>query len=200
MERFSFDEAYLRNLREGDFRTEQHFFKYFNPLLLGKVRYRVRTAHLVDDICQETFVRVFKKLRSGDIHSAPSIGAFVNSTCENVLREFSRFKLRDRAPDAEPPDPPDHAADVLTTIVNQENRRMVQKVLKQLPPKERHLLRVVFFEEKDRDEICRELGVDRDYLRVLLHRAIEAFRAAWEKHHRIATLRGTVGRTAGETS
>jgi RNA polymerase sigma-70 factor (ECF subfamily) len=30
---------------------------------------------------------------------------------------------------------------------------------------------MIFIEERDKDDVCRELGIDRDYLRVLLHRA-----------------------------
>ncbi|MFZ0413046.1 MAG: sigma factor-like helix-turn-helix DNA-binding protein, partial [Candidatus Acidiferrales bacterium] len=52
----------------------------------------------------------------------------------------------------------------------------VLKVLERLSAKDRQLLRRVFLEEKDKDEVCREFGVDRDYLRVLLHRAKRSFR------------------------
>jgi RNA polymerase sigma-70 factor (ECF subfamily) len=34
----------------------------------------------------------------------------------------------------------------------------------------------LFFEERDKDDICRTLNVDRNYLRVLLHRAKAKFR------------------------
>ena len=34
----------------------------------------------------------------------------------------------------------------------------------------------MFFEGRDKDQICRDLEVDRDYLRVLLHRAKNHFR------------------------
>ena len=44
------------------------------------------------------------------------------------------------------------------------------------PPKERELLTWLFFEGRDKDQICRDLEVDRDYLRVLLHRAKNHFR------------------------
>ncbi len=43
------------------------------------------------------------------------------------------------------------------------------------------MLRSVFFDETDRDEVCRELGVDRQYLRVLLHRAKNSFRAVYTR-------------------
>ena len=42
-------------------------------------------------------------------------------------------------------------------------------------------MRALFFEEKDKDEICKDFGVDRDYLRVLLHRAKQSFRAFYEQ-------------------
>jgi len=42
-------------------------------------------------------------------------------------------------------------------------------------------LREVFLEERDKDAICQDFGVDRDYLRVLLHRAKQAFKAVYLK-------------------
>ena len=57
-----------------------------------------------------------------------------------------------------------------------EERDRVQQALSGLPDKEKDILRWLFFEEKDKDEICRELNVDRNYLRVLVHRAKARFR------------------------
>ncbi len=51
----------------------------------------------------------------------------------------------------------------------------------QLSEKDRQLLRAIFLEEKEKDQVCREFGVDRDYLRVLLHRAKNNFRVFYEK-------------------
>ncbi len=47
----------------------------------------------------------------------------------------------------------------------------VRKVLEGLPEKDRRLLHALFIEDRDKDEVCREFKVDRNYLRVLLHRA-----------------------------
>jgi RNA polymerase sigma-70 factor (ECF subfamily) len=57
-----------------------------------------------------------------------------------------------------------------------ERQVLVKAALDGLPDKDRELLRWLFFEERDKDEICRELNVDRGYLRVLLHRAKARFR------------------------
>ena len=48
-------------------------------------------------------------------------------------------------------------------------------------PNCRSLLKAVFLDERDRDEVCRELGVERDYLRVLLHRAKQEFKTEYLK-------------------
>jgi len=42
----------------------------------------------------------------------------------------------------------------------------VREILLDLAPRDRLLLKAVFLDERDRDEVCREFGVDRDYLRV----------------------------------
>ena len=50
-----------------------------------------------------------------------------------------------------------------------------------LPEKDRLLLKAVFLDERDRDEVCREFGVDREYLRVLLFRAKQEFKTEYIK-------------------
>jgi RNA polymerase sigma-70 factor (ECF subfamily) len=45
-----------------------------------------------------------------------------------------------------------------------------------MPEQDGALLRALFLEHRHRDDICKEHGVSREYLRVLLHRAKERFR------------------------
>src|SRR5689334_10989102 len=90
-----FDEPYLDRLRSGDPETERDFVAYFSKLILIKLRSRVRSAQVVEDIRQETFLRAFRALRAPDgIRSAGGLGAFVNSICNNVLFESLRSHKR----------------------------------------------------------------------------------------------------------
>ncbi len=182
MEFFSFDESYLQRLQGGDFPTEQHFVDYFGQLLLIKLRSRLRSSQSVDDIRQETFVRVLKAVRTGGVRSAEGLGSFVNSICNNVLQEHYRSSARSVPQDDETPfDPPDTSIDLDGMLVAKQTREQVRHTLSMLSEKDRRLLRAIFFEEKDKDEICTDFGVDRDYLRVLLHRAKQSFRTLYEK-------------------
>ena len=182
MEFFSFDESYLQRLRGGDFPTEQHFVQYFGQLLLIKLRSRLRSSQTVDDIRQETFVRVLKAVRTGGVRSAEGLGSFVNSICNNVLQEHYRSSVRSvSSQDETPLDPPDTSIDLDGMLVAKQTREQVRHTLSMLSEKDRRLLRAIFFEEKDKDEICTDFGVDRDYLRVLLHRAKQSFRTLYEQ-------------------
>jgi RNA polymerase sigma factor (sigma-70 family) len=78
----------------------------------------------------------------------------------------------------------DDRADSEQELATHEERDLVRSVLAQLPTRNRKLLTAVFLEERTSEEICREFGVDQNYLRVLLFRARAQFREALEKRRR----------------
>lgn len=178
MASFTFDASYCDRLREGDVETSRHFVGYFGPLLLAKLRRRVRSSALIDEIRQETFLRAFRALQSDRGLQEPGrLGAFVHGICQNTMREYLRTDSRTElmAEDADA-----HAGDSPTPeneLISAEAKQMVRSTVARLTERDQQLLRAVFFEERDKEEICREIGVDRGYLRVLLHRAKANFRA-----------------------
>ena len=178
--RYEFDSAYVQRLVAEDPETERHFTRYFGALLAIKLRNRLRSAAMVDDATQETFARVLTSLkRKGGLANAATLGAFVNSVCNNVLFEMYRVDRRTE-PLGENVDAPDNRTpDVETRLADREEQGRVRRALESLPEKERQLLRWLFFEERDKDRICRELNIDRNYLRVLLHRAKARFRECY---------------------
>jgi len=180
----AFDASYVDRLRSGDFRTQDHFVAYFSELIKLKLRARLRSPQAIEDVRQETFARVFAALRSpGGIRQPDRLGAFVNSICNNVLLEQYRASSRASSLEDEPAhDLPDPACDVLGTVAARQMEGKVREILEELPERDRCILRSVFLEEKDKDEVCRDFGVDRDYLRVLVHRAKQSFKSLYLKN------------------
>lgn len=180
----SFDESYLERLRAGDFRTQEHFVAYFSELIQIKLRSRLHSPQAIEDVRQETFVRVFAALRSeGRIRQPERLGAFVNALCNNVLLEHYRASQRSTSLEEEDEqDLPAVVVDLLGALAAQQMQEKVREILADLPERDRRLLREVFLEERDKDEVCRDFGVDRDYLRVLLHRAKQSFKSLYMKH------------------
>jgi RNA polymerase sigma-70 factor, ECF subfamily len=179
----SFDESYVERLRAGDFRVQEHFVAYFSELIQLKLRSRLNSPQAIEDVRQETFTRVFIALRGeGGIRQPERLGAFVNSICNNVLLEHYRASSRHSSlEDEEDKDFPATNVDILGTVVAKQMEGKVREILEELSEKDRRLLREVFLEERDKDEVCRDFGVDRDYLRVLLHRAKQSFKSLYLK-------------------
>ena len=182
MELFPFDKLYVDRLRAGDPSTEQHFASYFGQILDIMLRARYLSPERVDDVRQETLVRVIATLRQeGGIRQPERFGAFVNSVCKNVLREHFRDWQRTQPINQDHLEPPDKVVDLEGVLISHETKDKVREILAEMKQRDRDLLRAIFLEEKGKDEICREFGVDREYLRVLLHRAKERFRLSFQQ-------------------
>lgn len=177
----SFDQEYLQRLKDGDSETQRHFTRYFGELLSIKLRNRVRSPHLIEEVRQETFLRVLLIVRRGGVEHPERLGAFVNSVCNNVVLEMFRNESRSAPMPETTPDVIDEGPSPETILFSRQRQSQVWKILESLPAKDRDLLRQVFLEERDKDEICRAFHVDREYLRVLLHRAKARFRMALEQ-------------------
>ena len=183
MQFHSFDASYVENLCAGDFATQEHFVRYFTELLHLKLRSRLRSPQAIEDVRQETFARVFASLRKGGALRQPDrLGAFVNTVCNNVLYEHYRASARsDSLDDEGAPELPATGMDALGHVAAQQLKTRVREILVHMEPRDRDLLNAVFLEERDRDEVCREFGVDREYLRVLLFRAKQEFKTEYLK-------------------
>ncbi len=187
MELQQFNADYVRRLTEGDRFVEDHFTAYFGELLYLKLRCRLQSPQAIDEIRQETYVRVFQTLREkGGLEHPERLGAFVNSVCNHVLLEGARNGARHKqlSPANEWVD---RRIDLDSPLIDQDRKRLVASVLAELPKRDGELLRLVFLEEVSKAEACQRLGVGEDYFRVLLHRAISRFRkqagkAGWRLH------------------
>jgi RNA polymerase sigma-70 factor (ECF subfamily) len=183
MDFVTFDASYVNKLRAGDAPTEQHFTAYFSELILLKLRTRLRRPEQIEDVKQETFARTLSLIRSeGGLRHAERLGPLVNSICNNVLMEQYRSSSRTGGlEDAAAERLVETRPDALSRVISNDTRDLVRHVLDDLKERDRSLLRAIFLEERDKDEICAEFGVDRDYLRVLLHRAKGSFREVYSK-------------------
>ena len=181
MDFYEFDGPYLERLCSGDFRTQEHFVAYFSELIQLKLRSRLQSPQAIEDLRQETFARVFGVLRGPTGMRQPErLGAFVNSTCNNVLLEYYRSSARNTPiDDEEDTKIPDTAMDVVSIIAHKQMEQKVREILDELPERDRRVLKEIFIEERDKDDVCKDFGVDRNYLRVLLHRAKQSFRSSY---------------------
>jgi len=192
VELYPFDEPYLRRLQEGDKPTQDHFVQYFLDILLIKLRNRSLTADAVRDVRQETLLRVLLAVHRDEVRQPERLGAYVNATCNNVLKEHYRTLVKNQCmTDVQGVEVVDKAADLEGNMISDERGKAVRAVLSKLSDKDGVVLRALL-QERPKEEICLQLGVDRGYLRVLTHRAIRNFKEQYRKKK----ISGRMGRAA----
>jgi RNA polymerase sigma-70 factor, ECF subfamily len=180
LEFYAFDAPYVQRLAEGDPATSAHFSAYFGKFLGLKLRVRRLSPSMAEDIRQETLFRVLRVLRQGSGVTHPErFGAFVNTVCNNVMLEFLNKESRNCQPPENGPEAADETIDIEAALISGQRKQIVAEVLGELGTKDREILRLVFFEEQERSEVCRKMGVRAEYLRVLLHRAKNKFEEAY---------------------
>lgn len=175
-----FNAEYVERLIEGHEDVERHFFAYFGPLLIAKIRRDFRARELADDVAQETFLRVVRNLRRDPnlLEQPAKLGGYVLGVCNLVLLELSRAEYRYQGMDGWQDQRPDPRISQVDEMVREQRRKAVREAIDGLSDKDRLLLREIYIEERDKDEVCSDLGIERSYLRVLLHRAIQRCKAA----------------------
>jgi RNA polymerase sigma-70 factor (ECF subfamily) len=151
----SFDDDYLSRLRDGHSPTQEHFRKYVTAMMKVKLRSRLKSPEAIEDVQQETFVRFYVALREGKIRQPKSLGSYVNSMCNNILKESWRVDPAVSLDSDDAPELPASPFDVSKIIDDKQAAQKIQNVLEQLPERDRQVLRAIFFEERDKDEVCR---------------------------------------------
>jgi RNA polymerase sigma-70 factor, ECF subfamily len=189
----AFDEAYLQALAERDPRTEDELIHTFSRAIKTKLRTHLRSPQAIEDAYQETLLRVFTYFRLGKrLRTPASLPAFVHSVSSHVALEMVRTHRRINCSCDDLPELVDTRSNPEGDSIANERRDTVRRILGELSTLDQQLLRRVCLDEEDRDQICRELRVTRDYLRLLLYRARLRFKAlvqSGSQNHSMGTMR-----------
>ncbi len=171
--RHPFDAEYLQRLKDGEAATERHFSNYFDPLIRVKaIKAGPLSARAAEDIRQETLLRVILRVREGKVDHPERLGPFVLAVCQNIIREWFRGDMRlSQLPEHAAEAVPSPQLSVEADLLEAERKSLMKQALGELAEKDRELLLRICYHNQDKDGICKEFGVTREYLRVLLHRA-----------------------------
>lgn len=146
-----------------------------------KLRYKVlyHVGHNcadVDDLVQESLTRFIRAGQRQQIRNTEELGAFLNGVCRNVILEYRR-RVR-REPNSEQEGViPDRGVRPDAEIF--ELRDAIDSGLAELADRDRAILRSLYLDGKDKDEICKEWKMTDAQFRVVLFRAKERFRRAY---------------------
>jgi RNA polymerase sigma-70 factor (ECF subfamily) len=156
-----------------------------NELSIDRLRLKLRYKVLyhvghncadVDDLVQESLARFFRAEQRHQIRNTEEVGAFLNGVCRNVILEYRRRIKREPTIDPEMTIPD---AGVRPDAEIFELRESIDNGLKELAERDRAILRSLYLEGKEKEEICQEWKMTDAQFRVVLFRAKERFRRAY---------------------
>jgi RNA polymerase sigma factor (sigma-70 family) len=181
MDRFEFSDDYVARLRNNDAQTWEHFYAYFRPKIRTKFRAQF-PWDMVDDLSGETMVAVVEKIGQGEPRDAACLAAYVLQICHNKGLEALRRLTGDRQfSEVDWNLLPGSGKTPQQEVLDKELGQKVANAVKKLPSRDRGALAAVFYEGRDRDEVCKERGVSRDQLKMILFRARQKFKREWQR-------------------
>lgn len=147
-----------------------------------KLRYKVlyHVGHNcpdVDDLVQETIIRYLRAEQRQSIRNTEEIGAFLNGVCRNVILEYRRRVKREPVLDPEIPLADKGTRPEAEVMVM---RDAIDHSLAELAERDRMILRALYLEGQDKEEICKAWGMSDAQFRVVLFRAKERFRKVYD--------------------
>lgn len=162
--------------------------------VLFLLRKELRDFARADDLCNETFRIVLERLPRQPLEDPARLASYLAQTARNLVIEERRKTGRRRTVtghQSEIENEPDPREDAAALLDRQAHAAAVRKILQELPNlRDRELLVRAYLHDQDPEQICRELRIDPDNYRKVVHRARERFRALLEKRRPLPDLYG----------
>jgi RNA polymerase sigma factor (sigma-70 family) len=181
VDRFEFSEEYVARLRSNDSETWEHFHSYFRPRI--RTKFRAQFAwDVAEELSGDTMLAVIEKIAKGEPQNPACLAAYVFQICHNKgLEALRRLTSERQFTEVDWNLFPGGGKTPQQKVLDRELGQKVAKTFKKLPSRDRCALAGVFYDGRDRDEVCKECGVTRDQLKMILFRAREKFRREWER-------------------
>ena len=134
--------------------------------LFSYILFVVRNRDVADDIFQETFVKIITKLQQGCYKPSGKFSAWAMRIAHNIIMDWYRAQKTDKI--VEPTKENDlsnlGSADIQigyieNQFVNLKNLAVIKKLMQHLPPYQRELVFMRFYQEMSFKEIAKATGV-----------------------------------------
>lgn len=162
--------------------------------VLVLLRQELRDNALAEDLCNEAFRIVLERLRQQPLEDPAKLAPYLAQTARFLARTDYRIARRRQTFTGQQhaiEEFEDPAADPIAATQVDECAKAVRKLLQEIPNiRDREILVRVYLRDEDKEQICRELGIDESHYRRVVFRARERFRALIEKRYRVSDLYG----------
>jgi RNA polymerase sigma-70 factor (ECF subfamily) len=169
------DEQLMSAYVAGDAAAFRVIFERYAPLLLRAMLRELHAREEAHDLVQQTFLQLHRARR--DFDAAQKLKPWVFTIAMNLKREYFRRKKRrpESSLEAELGAEPAVAARGAAQV---EARRALTKALAELPPDQREVIELHWFDELEFPEVAQVVGASVSAVKVRAHRGYVRLRHA----------------------
>lgn len=171
------EKTLIKKAQKGDTEAYGVIYKKYFQKLYRYCKFNTKSDEQAKDICQESFVKAWKKLRDFKTEGQWSIQAFLFTIARNLIIDATRKKKEFALEEFE--SLPDEQ-DLYEEIDRQQDISRVRNVLSKLEDFERQIILLRYFEEMSSQEVAHILGVKDGALRVRTFRVMQKMKDIFE--------------------
>ena len=153
--------------------AERELCRRFAPRVRRYGLRHLRDAEAAADLMQQVLMMAIEKLRAGSLREPERVASFIFGICRMLVLDIRRGQVRRDGLLEQ------YAGDLaiadISVAPNLDGERLV-RCLDTLGERERSVLVLTFYEEKNADEVGHELGMRAGNVRVIRHRALARLR------------------------
>ena len=172
------DGALARRITEAgrapDSAAESELYRRLAPRVRLYGLRHLRDRHGAADLVQSVLLMTLERLRAGRIREPERIGSFVLGSCRMTVLEMRRGTRRREAL-------LETFGDVAATFESSElellDGNRLARCLEALSERERSVVVLTFFADRNADDVGAELSISSGNVRVIRHRALSRLRA-----------------------
>ncbi len=150
--------------------------KYFQKVF-RYCKFNTKNEELAKDICQESFVKAYKKIKDFKTDGLWSFQSFIFTIARNLIIDNSRRKKEATLEEIENLQSSENLYD---QIERSEDVEKVRTVLSKLEDVEKQIVILRFFEDMSSQEVAKILGIKDGALRVRTFRVTQKMKEIFE--------------------
>lgn len=162
------DEELMRAYVDGDDAAFRALFDRYGPIIHGMVKRRLHDDELARELTQQTFFRLHGA--RNDFRQGSRLRPWLLTIAMNLVREHWRKKKRRKHVDVDI-DTREAPSAERSSLELKQRRSMLMKALDTLPPGQRDVIELHWFQERPYREIAEIVGSSEGAVRVRAHRA-----------------------------
>ncbi|MEM8492696.1 MAG: sigma-70 family RNA polymerase sigma factor [Pseudomonadota bacterium] len=171
-------------VNRGDKQAEALVIRTYQRSVLEMLRNRSGDPDLAQDLLQETFIVVLRRLRADGIDQPDKLPAFIHRVAHNLaVGHFRKESRRKTQPDTDAIEvQPDDSCTQLEAILREENSKLVHELLNELTaPRDREVLQRFYVFGEEKSQLCRELALRPEQFDRVISRARQRLRKLAEQ-------------------